>query len=185
MALGHSTVIYDVNDFKVYPLLTDDNSASLTYGAGIDVPGIAEAALNPSFITAELRGDGGQILAKKGNIDKFTCAATYGRLSLDVLLAVLGGTITDVASTSSSWKLPGANALPYFKAAFKIDQVDTGFGDVVVTLYKCQLTGGTLIDGRTQQFGQPTMQIESVAPVFSGGSLIDVSLYSTVQTLPA
>jgi len=185
MPLGHSTVLYDVHDFKVYPLLTDDNSASLTYGPGIDVPGIAEAAMNPSFITAELRGDGGQILAKKGNIDKFTLAATYGRLSLDVLLAVLGGTVTDTGVTQSSWQLPGQNALPYFKAAFKIDQVDTGFGDIVVTLFKCQLTGGTLIDGKTQQFGQPTMQIESIAPVFVGGKLVDVSLFSTLQSLPA
>jgi len=183
MALGHSTVVYDVRDFKVYPMLTDDTTSSLTYGAGVDVPGIADVALNPSFITAELRGDGGAILAKKGNIDKFTLAATYGRLSEDVLLTVLGGTVTDTASTQSAWSLLGANALPYFKSTFLIDQLDVGFGALIVTLFKSQLTGGTLLEGKTQQFSQPTLQIECIAPTF-GNKLIDVSLYSLAQTLP-
>jgi hypothetical protein len=98
-------------------------------------------------------------------------------------LARVGGTIADTASTQSAWSLLGANALPYFKVSFLIDQLDVGFGALIVTLFKCQLTGGTLLEGKTQQFSQPTMQIEAIAPTF-GNKLIDVSLYSTVQTLP-
>ena len=40
-------------------------------------------------------------------------------------------------------------------------------------------------NGQTQAFGQPTMQIESIAPVFQGKGLIDISMYSTIQSLPA
>lgn len=182
MALSHETVVYDVHDFKVYQLLTD-TGASASYGAGIDVPGIAEASMDPNFLTAELKGDA-TIIAKKGRVDKMTLSATYGKISLDVLAAIVGGAIVDTASTSSKWSLAGDNSLAYFKAAFKIQDVDTGLGDLHVTLHKCQLTGGTLISGQTDQFGQPTMEIEAI-PLASTDELVDVEFLDVATALPA
>lgn len=182
MAVAHETVVYDVHDFKVYPL-TADSGASATYGAAVDVFGIAEASMDPNFITAELKGDA-RVIAKKGRVDKMTLSATYGKISLDVLEVILGGTTTDNASTSATWSLEGDNSLPYFKAAFKIEDVDTGLGDLHVVLYKCQLTGGTLISGQTDQFGQPTMEIEAI-PLTSTDELVDVTLYAATTPLPA
>lgn len=182
MPLAHETVVYDVHDFKVYPL-TSDTGASPVYGTAVDVPGIAEASMDPNFLTAELKGDA-RIIAKKGRVDKMTVSATYGKVALDVLATVLGGTVTDVAATNAKWRLLGDNSLPYFKAEFKIEDVDTGLGDLHVRLYKCQLTGGTLLSGSTDNFGQPTMELEAI-PLESNDLLVDVELYSTVTALSA
>ena len=173
MPLTRETVVYDVHDFKVYPL-TDDSGASPTYGAAVDVPGIAEASMDPNFITAELKGDA-RIIAKKGRIDKMTVSATYGKISLDVLNTVAGGDITEDGEVSTDWTLLGNNSLLYFKSEFKIEDVEEGLGDLHVILYKCQLTGGTLITGSTDEFGQPTLELEAI-PADSHDKMVSVRL---------
>lgn len=180
MALAHESVVFDVHDCKVYPL-TADTGASASYGAGIDVPGIAEISCDPNLITAELKGDA-RIIAKKGRVDKFTGTATYGKISLDVLNVILEGEITDTASTSAKFSMAGDNALPYFKLAFKIEDLSLGLGDLHVVLFKTQITGGTLLSGKTDEFGQPTFDFEGI-PLESTDELIDVEFLSTVTAL--
>lgn len=182
MALGHETVIYDVHDFKVYPL-TADTGASPTYGAAVDVPGIAEVSANPNLVTAELKGDA-RVIAKKGRIDKITGSATYGKISLDVLEVILGGSVVDTGETSALYRLLGNNSLPYFKVEFKIEDVELGLGDVHTRLYKCQLTGGTLLTGTTDSFGQPTLEFEAI-PLDSNDQLMDVELLDEPTDLSA
>lgn len=183
MPLTHETIVYDVHDFKIYPLLTDADGASPTYGAAVDVPGIAEVGLDPNFVTAELKGDA-RVMARKGRVDRVSISATYGKLSLDVLKVLLGGVVSDTASTAAKWKLAGANSLPYFKAAFKIDDVDTGVGDVHVTVFKGQLTGGTLLGGSSDEFGQPTLELEAI-PTEGTDELVEIEMHSTIVALPA
>ncbi len=164
MPIATETVVYDVEDAKVAPL-TADNATTVTYGALVDVPGIAECSVDPNMITAELKGDGGRVLAKKGKIDRMTMSATYSKLALDVLRTILGGTVVaaGVAPTQTqTYDLLGGNKLPYFYLSFLITDVDLGIGDVQVELFKCQLTGGTLISGAVDAFGQPTMALEAI-----------------------
>jgi hypothetical protein len=160
MATSHASVLYDVNDFKVTPLLTD-SVTSPTYGATlVDVPGIASVSMEPNINTNELKGDA-KVIAKKGNIDKANFSATYGRLALDALAVFLGGTVTDATTPASAkWSLPGTNSLPYFKALFQILQNEVG--DVHVTAHKAQVTGGTLLDQSTDSFGQPKIDFEAI-----------------------
>ena len=147
MAAAHFTVLYDVHDFKVYSL-TDDTGASPTYGAAVDVPGIAEVSFEPNMVTAELKGDA-RVIAKKGRTDRFNVKATYGKLSIDVLDIILGGTVADPSSDEATWDLAGDNDLPYFKVEFKVEDLSENLGDLHVVMYKCQLTGGTLLDQKT------------------------------------
>lgn len=179
--MARNTVFFDIHDAAVYSL-TADTGASPTYGAAVDVPGIAEVGLDPSLITAELKGDA-RIMAKRGRVEKMTVSATYGKLDLDVIEVVLGGTVTDTAS-DSSWELLGDNDLPYFAFRFKIDDLDPGVGTVMATLWKCQLTGGTLLGSSTDSFGQPTMQIEAI-PTESDDKLIKVDILDAETALPA
>ena len=183
MALAHETWTFDVYDFKVYPLLTD-TGASATYGAAVDVPGISQVSVDPNVVAAELKGDA-RILAKRGKIDKFNLSATYGIISLDALVVIMGGAVTDVASTSAEWAYTPGTKLPYFKAAFKTEDVETGIGDLHVTLEKCLLTGGTLLGGSSDEFGQPTMQMEGFAPNATGGKMIRVKMLDAATNLPA
>ena len=77
MAVSTSTITFDVKDCMVYPLATDVAASATTYGTGVDVPGIQEISLEPNFITNELKGDGGVVLAKKGKIDRMNFSCTY------------------------------------------------------------------------------------------------------------
>lgn len=161
MAVGHETVVFDVDDCKVYQMLTDSSaSANPTYGAAVDVPGIAEVSLEPNFVTAELKGDA-TVIAKKGRVDRMNVSATYGKVALDVLAVILGGSVVDGADTAT-YELLGANSLPYFKIEFRISDVELGLGSVNVVLFKAQLTGGTLLGGSSDEFGQPTLQLEGI-----------------------
>lgn len=166
MAASHETVLFDVHDYKVYALLTDSTAASPTYGAAVDVPGIAAVGLDPNLVTAELKGDG-RVIAKKGRTDRFNHTATYGKLQLDVLAVIMGGTVTDAgsgASETATYDLVSPAPLPYFKVEFKIDDVDIGLATVHFVGFKCQLTGGTLISQSSDNFGQPTLQVEAIQP---------------------
>jgi hypothetical protein len=179
MVTPTETVLYDVHDFKVYPLLTD-TGACPTYGAAVDVPGIAQVGLDPNFLTAELKGDA-KIIAKRGRIDKMQISATYGKLSQMVLGVIIGGTTT-AGTGNSKWALTGTNSLPYFKAAFAINDADVG--SVIITLYKAQITGGTLLSQQTDNFGQPTMDMAGI-PATSNDALIGIDFYDALTALPS
>lgn len=161
MTAATQTVMFDVEDFKVYPLLSD-TGASPVYGPGVDVPGISEVSVEPNLISAELKGDGGRILAKKGKIDRFKMKATYGLLDLDVLAVVMGGAVDTATTDVSKYRAVSGRQLPYFKATFQIVDVESGLGEVVVELYKSQMTGGKLLGQKTDDFGQPEMEIEGI-----------------------
>ena len=167
MPVPHETIYFDVNDFKVWPLLTDVVGASPTYGALVDVPGIASVGVDPNLVTAILKGDA-RVMARKGRTDQLNISATYGKLAGDALAVMLGMSVTDVAEAGSvpehaRFRLKSPASLPYFKAAFQIDDVDTGLGTLHVILYKTQLSGGTLIGSQTDQFGQPTLTAGAIA----------------------
>lgn len=162
----HESVVYDVEDFKVFPLTADTGGAP-TYGAAVDVPGIASVSMDPNLVTAELKGDA-RIIAKKGRIDRFNFSATYGKIALDVLEVIIGGAAAD-GTGNASWAISGSNSLPYFKAEFRI--LDTDIGDIHVVAYKCQATGGTLLDQSSDNFGQPKVDFEAI-PTESDDSLV-------------
>lgn len=185
MAANHETILFDVHDFKVYPL-TADEGASPTYGAAVDVYGIAEVGLDPNMVTAELKGDG-KVIAKKGKLDRLNLSATYGRLSGDVLDVILDTTTTDVTADHAQTKVLGGVSLPYFGAAFTIEDADNGIEDVVVVLFKCQITGGSLLGQSSDNFGQPSMELEAIglqATAFEDW-MADINFYNNETGVPA
>ena len=187
MSAAHEAILFDVHDFKVYPL-TADNAASPTYGAAVDVYGIAEVGLDPNLVTAELKGDG-RVIAKRGKIDRLTLSATYGRLSADVLEVIIDATVTDPAADQARARLLAGTPLPYFGCAFVIEDADNGIEDVVVTLYKCQVTGGTLLGQSSDNFGQPTFTLDAIGLASSAANFIDVmadiDFYTAETGVPA
>lgn len=196
MALTHATVIYDVTDAHVYPLLTDAVGASPTYGAAVDLPGIAAFSADPNFVTAELKGDA-TIVAKKGRTDRMNVACTYDKLSTDALKVIMGGVTGDTASTQTAYRLSAPASLPYFKLEAQILDAEEGVGSVIVVLWKCQLTGGTLLSTSSDNFSQPTLQADAIAiqgsiPAATNsivgaslGAIMDVVLNSTAVALDA
>lgn len=163
MVMVHATEAYDVDDFKVFPLLTDAvGNASPTYGAAIDVPGIASVNLDPQFVSAVLKGDNGKTLAVRSKIDRFQVSFTYDKLDFDVLATLLGGVVVDKSSTRAGWGVPIGGSFPSFGAACSISDVATeeGVGALHVFWYKNQITGGQILNAGTEKFNQPTGQFD-------------------------
>jgi len=160
MAAAHETILFDVHDFKVYPMISD-TGASPVYGAAVDVYGIAEVGLDPNLITAELKGDG-VVIAKKGKLDRLNSSATYGRLSGDVLDVIIGSVTTERTADHTRTEIEAGVSLPSFGAAFVIEDADNGIEDLVVVMFKCQITGGTLLGQTTDNFGQPSFEFEAI-----------------------
>ncbi len=188
MAAATSAITFDVKDCKVYSVATDPSGGATTFGSAIDVPGIQEVSLEPNFITNELKGDGGVVLAKKGKIDRMNFNCTYSELSLDVLAVILGQTVTAAGTgTAETQTMPiDDTSLPYFKVAFLIDDLQTSsdaLATVVVTLQKCQLTGGSLISGSTDSFNSPTFTAEAIKPAGTPVRFGQVSFAETAETL--
>lgn len=77
-------------------------------------------------------------------------------------------------------------SLPYFKVAFLLDDLQTS-GDslatVVVSLQKCQLTGGSLVSGSTDSFNSPTFTAEAIKPAGTPVRFGDLSFAETAATL--
>ncbi len=196
MPLSHATVIYDVNDCKVYPMLTDVAGASPTYGAAIDVPGISTISAEPNLVTAELKGDA-RVIAKKGRTDRINVSATYGKLSLDALAVLMGGSTGDTASTQAGYRLSSPAPLPYFKLEAQIQDLDVGIGSLRLIVWKCQITGGTLLNTSSDNFNQPSFDAEGIAiegtipantnSIVAAGlaAMMDVVFDSTVVNLSA
>ena len=169
MAASKSTITFDVHDCKVYPV-TADTTGGITYGAAIDVPGIQEVSVEPNFVTAELKGDG-KVLAKKGKIDRLNFSATYSELSLDVLATIFGGSVAAAGSGSSetaTYTFDGTS-LPYFKVEFLVNDLESDLAELVFTLNKCQVTGGTIMSGSTDNFGSPSFDAEAILPAAENG----------------
>lgn len=186
MPVPTASVVYDVHDCKVYPLSADPVGGSPAYGAAVDVPGIAEFSLSPNFVTQELKGDA-TVLAKKGRIDKFTGSLTYGKIALQVLVTALGGAVVTTGTDPNevaTYGFVAANSLADFKIEVSIEDVETGLGNIVVVLYKCQVTGGDLFSQSSDEFGQPSLEFDAIA-LESNQKMIDVSFNQTLAALSA
>lgn len=135
--LAKESVILGINDAKISPITVDDSTA-LTYGAAIDVPGITEIKVTPSFVEKELRGDE-QVKDNYSKLDFIDWSFANSILSLDVLAILIGGTVTSGGVTPNqkqTYKLKNTDKPKYFKLEGKSDYADVG--DVHVVLYKCK-----------------------------------------------
>lgn len=180
------SVVFDVNDAKVWSLTADQDDAPV-YGTAIDVPGIASASMDPNFQTSELKGDA-TIIAKKGRLDKFNMSNTYGRLSMPVMAAILGGTVTGDVDAEMDYRYKGGTPLPYFAYGVNMLDVEAGLGSIQVIVFKAQVTGGTLLGQSSDNFGQPTFDIEGISLSCPGGEwegvMMAMRFFPDVQQLP-
>jgi len=190
MAATESAITFDVKDCKVAAINADASGSASTYQPSVDVPGITEVSLEPNFITNELKGDGGVVLAKKGKIDRLNFSCTYGELSLKVLEVLLGQTVTEDSSAGATAETAllaiDDTSLPYFRVQFLIDDLQTSgdsLAEVIVTLNKCQLTGGSLVSGSTDSFNQPNFTAEAIKPAGTPVRFGDIKFLETATGL--
>lgn len=163
MTVAHQSILYDVNDLHIWPMLTDTAGASPTYGAAIDVPGVSQVSIDPTITANSLKGDG-RTMASRARLDDFAFKATYGEGALAVLDAVLNGDgVVDATHVArSSLVLPRSTGK--FAVRFVITDVDLGLAGLVVTAFSAQLSGGTLIAAASDAYAQPTLEATCIQP---------------------
>lgn len=182
--LSRVTKLYSVQDCKISPLLTDPAGGTATYGTSIDVPGIQQMAISGSVEVKKLRGDNGP-LATNAQLTEISVQVTNAKLSLDVLVAILGGAVTDSGTTpaqKSVWGLTAANAtLPPFKleGITPPNGVDIIGGDLHWVLYKCSLTAFPDLGFADEDF-RTTGFTAGCDPLLSTGKWIDAVLNETL-----
>lgn len=139
MALAHVTKWHHVNDAKVSLMTADPAGGPAVYAASIDVPGIKEVGVTPTFRNQELRGDN-QKLDEDSQLTALALTFRHAKLSLDALGVFLGGTVADAGVTpnqSASYDHLGTSTLPYWKFEAQTTGVDIIGGDGHLIFWKC------------------------------------------------
>lgn len=186
MAISHVTKLFATKDAKVSKLTSDVDGGSTVYDTAVDVPGIRSVSIGGDINTVELRGDQ-VLLDSDSTLNNITVTFEYAKLSLDVLVAVLGGAVADASPgaglQTATWSLLGTDTLfTPFKFEAQVVSVDTPGGDAHLVLYKCHLSSfpelGTELDD------YQTFSIDATAsPRLSDSKWIDVRLNETASSI--
>src|SRR4051794_8928928 len=96
MALSRVTKLFAVKDAKIGKLTADPAGGTTTYATLVDVPGIRTVGISGDVNIVELRGD--QVLLDSDTtLQNITVTFEYAKVSLDVLVAALGGAVADAS----------------------------------------------------------------------------------------
>jgi hypothetical protein len=187
MPISRVTKVYAIQDAKIAPLTADPAAGSPTYGALIDVPGIKTFEISGDVEVKTLRGDNTK-LATNSTITNIQVAITHAKLSLDVLVAILGGTVTDSGTTpaqKSVWGLTGANAtMPPFKleGVTPPNGVDIVGGDMHVVMHKLSLSAFPDLGFAEEDYRIASFTADA-DPLLSNNKWIDIVLNETAAAI--
>lgn len=178
------SVLYDVHDLKVYPMISDDPAAT-AYGAPIDVPGVSQIELSPSYVNNSLKGDG-KTIDDRTVLEFVTAELTYGKLSPEVLAAIDGGDATSNAGgTITRYRRTASSRIPHFGLAGLISEVDALDGAAKLFVYKAKVQDGTLWSGQTDSHGQPSFTVKGIALESESEAIWQTDLEDVGTPLPA
>ena len=187
MPFSRVTKLYSVQDAKIAALTADPAGGSATYGTLIDVPGIQEMSISGDVEVKTLRGDNTK-LASNASITNIQVSVTHAKLSLDVLSAIIGGTVTDAGTGSaetSTWDLLGTNAtLPPFKleGVTPPNGVDIVGGDLHWVLHKLTLSSFPDLGFANEDFRVVSFTADA-DPLLASGKWISAVLNETAAAI--
>ena len=131
-AVGKKATLRGIKDAK-FAVLSTDNTSATTYGTLYDIPDVASIPLTFKVEADKQKGDG-RITDIYAEIQEAEGKMTFGRVCMDVLSLITGGSITASGITPNqkqTLKL-GNTILPYFKLEGQCKYVGTN-GDTSVT----------------------------------------------------
>lgn len=179
------TVVYDVQDAKVYPLTADPDGGTSAWGAAVDVPGIQQVEVTPNYESNTLDGDGRRLDAR-AKLVSVSLSFRYAKLDPDVLAVLDGGTVTsNTGNTVSRYAREADDVIPYFGFAGLITEVDNPGGAAKLYVYKAKVEDGTLFGSETNDYGTPEFSAEAVYLNGAIERLWQADLENTMTALPA
>lgn len=187
MPLTPVSMVYATEDAKLYPMLTDPEGGTATYGDGIDMPGIKAVGLKGNMEKKVLRGDNKQ-LATVTALTEVTGSVSHAKMSLTALAAMLGGTVTQTGTTPAqraAWVMTGAASAKPFMLVAKTptsggDQIG---GSVDFALCKCVLSGFPEIGTAEEDFAIVSFEV-SCDPRLSDDQWLIIGINETALPLP-
>ena len=192
MTISHKTALLGVDDLKIFPV-TNDTADSYTVSAGIDVPGVRQISLTFEIDQKELTGDE-KTLAVSSKIKSVTFNSEYAELSLDVLAALSGGSVSTSGSAdteSATFSFSDGDLPKYFQLQAKINGTDSIVGgDCHIILYKCKASA-IPINGVQNDFATHTFDGKGVFTEYKFGStspkakLLDINFNAKAKELSA
>lgn len=107
MPVDTVTQVFAVQHCEVAPVTADSAGAAVTYGTWVDVPGIKTLEVTGTMTKKVLRGDN-RLITQRVILDELSCKIDHAKLSLDVLVVMLGGAVTQSGTTpdmQAMWSL--------------------------------------------------------------------------------
>ena len=187
MPISRVTKVYAIQDAKIAPLTSDPSGGPAVYGTSIDVPGIKTFEVSGDVEVKTLRGDNTK-LATNTSITNIQVAITHAKLSLDVLVAILGGSVTDSgtgAAEVSTWDLTSTNAtMPPFKleGVTPPNGVDIIGGDMHVVLHKLALSAFPDLGFAEEDYRIASFTADA-DPLIANGKWISIVLNETAAAI--
>ena len=192
MTISHKTALLGVDDLKIFPI-TNDSEESFTVSEGIDVPGVRQISLTFEIEQKELTGDE-KTLAISSKIKSVTFNSEYAELSLDVLSALSGGSVSSAGngdSESASFSFSDGDLPKYFQLQAKINGTDSIVGgDCHIVIYKCKASA-IPINGVQSDFATYTFDGKGVFTEHKFGAdtpkakLVDINFNAKAKELSA
>lgn len=145
MPISHFSKVFGTEDAKIAKVTADPSGGSATYATLVDVPSIKSVEIGGSVNTVELRGDNTK-QDSQSTLTDITAAIDHGKLSLDVVPVLFGGTSVDSGTTPNqkvAYDLTAADIMSYFKLEAKTPSNGSDFigGDIHFLLHKLIASG--------------------------------------------
>ena len=187
MPLARFSKLFAVEDAKIAALTADPSGGTATYGTLIDVPGIKELTLSGTVNAKELRGDN-SLLDAFSTLQNLSVTVAHAKVSVDVLNALLGGTITESGVTPSQktvWSLAGTDTPKYFKLEAKTpaNGVDFVGGDAHILLHKCVVSGLPDIGLAEEDYRTVGFDAAAVPLLATGRKWVDIVFNETAAAI--
>lgn len=153
------TILYSVDDCKVFPITAIGDSATApTYDTPVDVPGFQTIGLDPQFTEAELKGDG-VVLDSRSALDSVTGTVEYAKIGLNVLPSIVGGAVTNNATGDGDnyrYVRKNTDAIPEFGLCALVSEVDNPGAQALIAVFRCRINGGTFFSAEQDDYGTPS-----------------------------
>lgn len=192
MTISHKTALLGVDDLKIFPI-ENDSADEFVVGEGIDVPGVRQISLTFEIEQKELTGDE-KTLAVSSKIKSVTFNSEYAELSLDVLSALSGGSVSTSGTgdgESAVFSFSDGDLPKYFQLQAKINGTDSIVGgDCHICIYKAKASA-IPINGTQNDFATYTFDGKGVFTEYKFGSanakakLIDIDFNAAAKELSA
>lgn len=138
MPVTHVSKVFAAKDCKLWPLTADTSPSTLTYGTGVDVPGLKTVGISGDVNSVELRGDNTK-LDSASSMSNVSVSLEFAKLSLDVLSAIFAAATADTGTDPNAiatWTLLGTTGFSYVGMTAQSIGADPVVGDVMFTVYK-------------------------------------------------